>query len=729
MKKIIAFTAALTVLCSMTACSTKRPEESSAESLPQTVTVSQTIYQQKPIEIDAEIAFVSNLSKCGDMYYLFYTDYESAMKLTRLDSSYNVIDTLSFENSGAVCTHDDGGFTMVSMSTDFSYEIDENGELTNYDEYLSSARLEFKLTDYDSTGTLVSETVIDGLEESYDKENSRLNSLYTYGDGYLLFFDTGAAVINKDGTIGELQQFRDHYNIQTAIDTYGKIIVADLSGYHYIEGEKLNIPSEFTPLSSERTICGVSTGFGDFKAFIGLIDGIYGLTPNEELVLVLDYNSSLISQSEIDVFIPCGDGEFMAYNRNKLYVYSRRPDDYRETRQRLDMWQIGRDDDQPTVTEFNKSSDKYFISCSGMRDFTELKNAVLTGEAPDIIFYDNVSYMDDLINLGALADMGQLLDSGNGLSRDGFMPNVIEAIERKGGIYILPQYFNVCVCFTDKSFIGEEYADWSFDEFIDLCNSRPDGMYLAYDLAGFDPFTAVCCANSSSWIDRENAACSFDSPEFIKLINFFKDNKELCPESDAVLNESIGTLKNRHAMLSCSGFSPIALNRLIDDIALCGLKDIDEAALLNYPGGNGKGQIELRNCWSILETSDCKDGAWEFVSYALSSETMNNPFLNSSNKSLFEQMLESRLQKGDEPEMHTISRNDSEIEYIYSLTEEQAQKYRDFVENCTSLRYNDYDIHNILWEEYQRFLNDEISDTECAKRIQNRVSIYLSENS
>ena len=47
--------------------------------------------------------------------------------------------------------------------------------------------------------------------------------------------------------------------------------------------------------------------------------------------------------------------------------------------------------------------------------------------------------------------------------------------------------------------------------------------------------------------------------------------------------------------------------------------------------------------------------------------------------------------------------------------------------NCTELEYNNFDVHGIIWDEYERYRNDEITAEECAEYIQSRVEILLAE--
>lgn len=724
----------------LTGCSSKSSPESSASSA-ETITVGQTIYQETELNFD-DVFIPVELTKCGENYSFLYYNSENIFSLARLDSSFNVTDTIQLENSGAVYVHDDGGFTLLSSDTDFEFKINENGELLNYDEYINTAELNFKLTDFDASGSVIKETEINELDKYYDKECSRLTSILPYDENsYFLFFETGAAIIGKDGSLLDTQDFSDRSGMRALLDSDGKIIVTDRIGYTYIDHDNFDVPQNLNELSGVNTIYSASVGYGEFKAFIECGDGIYGLAENGSLVLVMDYQSSLLKETDIEMFIPCGDGEFLAFGKNKLKHYTRRPDDYVENRQRIDIWSIDRGGSYDFAVEFNKQSDNYIVNVTELVGYDELKNAILTGDAPDVIFLENMSYVKNLSNMGALVDMGELLDSGKGLTREEIMPNVIEALSSQGGIYTLPEYYRISVCAANKDYIGAEFWDWTLDDFYKFYSERPEGMYLTYDLMGKDPFITLCCENLGNWINFEKSECHFDSPEFVKFLEFFGKYPDMCPEYpedsfEEYQLEEAGSLKEKRAMLCLnSGWNSSSIRGIIDNIGMGGLDGLNEATLLNFPDSSGKGQIELADCYSILEGSNCKEGAWEFISYVLGEEYLKRDEFEFtmgmgrfvSNKKAFDEAVESWTQKGDEPKKLTTTIGDTELEYTGSLTEEQAKSLRDFIENCTEIKYTDYSLDNIISEEYDRYIHGEITAQQCAEYIQSRANIYLSE--
>ena len=68
------------------------------------------------------------------------------------------------------------------------------------------------------------------------------------------------------------------------------------------------------------------------------------------------------------------------------------------------------------------------------------------------------------------------------------------------------------------------------------------------------------------------------------------------------------------------------------------------------------------------------------------------------------------------------------VTYDPSVSDEMLDYVRDYISKCTNVKDRNVSLNEILTEEFSTFINGEISAEECAKRMQNRVSIYLSEN-
>ncbi len=69
------------------------------------------------------------------------------------------------------------------------------------------------------------------------------------------------------------------------------------------------------------------------------------------------------------------------------------------------------------------------------------------------------------------------------------------------------------------------------------------------------------------------------------------------------------------------------------------------------------------------------------------------------------------------------------IGFGVNITDEDIAGLKEYVSTCTNLISEDMEISDIVMEEYGAFDSGDISAEDCTKRIQNRVSLMLSEQS
>lgn len=746
MKRIIAFIIAFTALMSCVSCKNEK-KKGTQENSGSTISVSQTAYKEQRVSMPDDFQTMIQLCTANGTYQIFYVNNQQELKLARYGENYEIAETKTiFEKATAsycVDVNDDGSFIVLSSYTDFVFEFDENGVVTNFEDYLENAELTFKITGFDSSMNIISENEVEGLSDCFNKESSMLTGIYSYGENYIVNLFNGLALVSKSG---ELLDFNnDEMNgVRLGKDSNGDILCTFIQGIGYMDNETLTKPSEILIVEEDKTGSfyeGAVNGFGDYKAFMLSQYGIYGFTEANEFVLIVDFGKSYVKTGDISIFASCDDGEFMTYSASsgKMSVYTVLPDDYSSERKTIDVFEIegGASSTIDRSVEFSRMNEEYEVSVKQSVSFDEVKNAILKGEAPDVIIYGDLGTMYRLANMGGLVDLNSYIDSDIGLNREELMPNVLEAYEYKGGVYGLPELFSVQVCFANSDYIGKEYKTLTYEQLYNFYENRPDGMYLSYDVH-YDTaaFSFFCLQSLDSWIDYKNYTCNFDSPDFVKLLEFCRDakQKETAYEGgeEAVkeyTNEMLTALKTKKEMLSFTGCNGI--RGMIGELGQSGL-DYSEATLMKFPGNVESGVIYAQDVYSVVANGDCNEGAWKFISYCLGEEQQSfySSFgSNTLNKKCFENGLANSTQIGDTPKMFESKYNDVEYQYRSDLTPDEVQEYYDFVLSCTKLAYRDSGVDEICYDEYNRFIAGDITAKECAANIQSRMEIMLSEQS
>lgn len=735
MKKLTAFLFAITIIFTSTACAGKK--KSGAKESPASVSVTQTTYGVEEIFLNDlfDVNYIQHIAPYDDGICLFYSSTDGKCKFARTDAEFNIKASAEIsdkETGSSYYVHDDGSFDTVVADTDFEFEYDENHTITNYDKYLAEAEFTFRLLSFDSEGNPAGQCDIEDAGEYYDTEISGLCELVPCGeDKLMLNFGSGLVLFDRSGNVIDIDAGSQYSQCHITSVLDGRILYTQHSSYGYMKSDSVAVPSDLKEnVQLANNFLTPVKGSGDFPVYFNLSDGLYGMTESGEMILVVDYDKSLMTSTS-GYIIPYGDGKFIINgNANKIMVCTRRPDGYVENRTAIDLWMIdcGGTTMHNTATDFCAVNDKYLVNVTESVSFDDVPAAVLSGDGPDLIYNGRSGDMFNLVKMGALADLTPYLDGGTGLSRDEILPNILKAYEYKGGIYTLSEAFCVQLITAKKDFIGDEYRSWSIDDFLEIYDNRPEGMRV------FDQkYISTILCNEDVWIDRENNTCNYDSDEFIRILEICKEEEGSYPEIDYNNPEDIkmkmSIFKDNKAMLGAQSTNLPSLHHLFGYLGSCGLT-LEDTSLLNLPG-NEKGMISMLNNYSIMADSDCPEGAWEFISYVLNEERQEegNFFLQPITKKAFEKSIQEFIDPPGGRKTESSSLNDVEYTFETTASEENVMRYYDFVKNCTTLSYSDRDVDDIFFEEYNRFISDEITAEECARNLQNRIQLYLAETS
>lgn len=749
MKKSLIFTVILAMLAAVSCSDSKKTPDNSqpAEDITE---IRQTVYKEEKIRADLSVDEPVAIKMCDDVCRYFYKSRNAETNilelcLATLDNDFNLIsDVLMPENANLDFTiniNNDGSFDIAYLDSDFEFEYDDFGNVSNNRDFISDGDFRIMLANYDSSGQLTAKNEIIGLNKEYSKRDSRFCGLCPYGEGkMILSYGNGAAIIGMDGSLLDTAYYEMQL-VDLGCDSDGKVIASSHHSFGYMDGETLTLPEKF--MNSDEML-GLESkaieGDSGFKAYFKKQAGIYGLTADDELVFVLDFSASLADS--FSCFDSCGDGVFIVSNSyvNNLIKYTRRPDDFTNERETVDIWYIGGGDGGQRAIDFSKANDKFLGKVApDLKSPQQLTEAVLTGNAPDVVEIHDSDTLNKLVNLGTAADMRELMNEYGGFSFDDLMPNVVQAFDMDGKIYALPYEFAVEEIIASSDYIGKENVNWTYDDLYKFFDERPDDMVLFNDWSS-SPIDRLCIMNIEAWIDTEKNMCSFDSPEFIKLLEFCKENNdshlptpEWTEEGWLIYHKQQYKSMPDHKTMLGGSKSNFGLTDYLMDIGCMGL-DFDSASIMNLPNSGGIGKMVAQHSIVVMENSDCKEGAWAYVTYMLTdyqfdlSEELDR-CLNFTNKAAFEKSFSRGIYTERKPRMSSMHYNNSgySVEYPIQVTEKQAAEYREFLMNCTKLKYDNFNVEQIIYEEFESYMNDEITVEQCAEHIQNRAELVISE--
>ncbi|MDE6036016.1 MAG: extracellular solute-binding protein, partial [Ruminococcus sp.] len=664
-------------------------------------------------------------------------------------------------DTACCCTKSDGKIIMLCLYAD--YDGDKSKDL---DGFFKNAVVSPEMRTYSPDGELLETQKIDGFH-SYEDFNY-IDAFYQYGENYVISFNGGYALISADGEI--LDMPNEKKPLVFATDTDGKTYVFDGQKYAVTDGKKLSVDNNAKEYGEYINRTGTAfNGAGSFKLFVILNEGIFGIAPNDELVQIMSFSESNVSPSGISFACYAGDGKFIISGDDKnladgtfIDLLTVRPDDYVENKTDLMLGCIESSFNAPEIAMmYSKQSDNYNVEIRKYEDTDNLRLDVLSGDAPDLFAYGGNSFMYRYVNMGAFANLYDYMDNKDGIKRDDILENVLQAFEYKGGLYGIPAGFILSdLLIANSDVISRDYSFWNYDEFFSIAENMPEGMCLSPRAEWFAArdgvFGELCVNGYGNWIDYDNYTCDFNNEEFIHLLNFCNTVEINEPFNQEEMDKL--SYEEKHIMYTEDDISVMnkksLFGRYADSIGDCGdfvytarqngLYLNNNYTYLIKPSDDRTGSISTANdmCFSILSGTDCPDGAWDFMNYVLSPNFQNNymqlKWCFTTNKKSYERKVNNALDElRTEVHVSTDPMNTDEeqpetegITWINKpITDEDAEYMYDFISHFNKLSDSDSDAQDIIWEECNKFMNGEISAEECAERIQNRVSLYLSEQS
>ncbi|MCR4889907.1 MAG: extracellular solute-binding protein [Ruminococcus sp.] len=657
------------------------------------------------------------------------TDKSRIFKRSELpfpDKLNTITDILYEEKSGKVCIigQDESGETLCCF-TDSSFSMYRYADLgirsenecsaayllsdgklyalltqTNYaDDDIANAEYTYKLNIYDDSFSLLSFVNIENTDE-YDL--GQASGLYMAKDsGLVAEIGSQYVTIAPDGRITSAVQREknDELGITELID--------DTEKYSYY--------------------------YNDNTAF-------YGVKSDKSREKLVDFANSGLNQ--VRSIAPLADDEFVCTIGGKLYRLSERDNaELADVKEITLAVALNIDSIQPMIADFNSGSNLYRVNVKNYSDGHEhtiegfesaahdLEMDIISGNAPDMVWLDT-NETEKLASKGAFTNLYELMESDTRFTRDAFLPNYLEAAETNGHLYSITPTFMIRTMAAKSKFVDKE--NWTFDEFKAVYESRPDGMELFETANNRNAVFDRLSNSGADFIDLTTHTCSFDSQEFIDMLEFAGQ----FPGVDEYAWEQC-SCRNDTALLSDMYFSSFRdIN--VQKQSVFG----EDMTFVGAPSADGKGSVMLpSNQFAIMATSDNKEGAWEFIKLFLADECYNGnpngiPVTENGLKKVMEAALEppfyydelngNKKVYMDETGMDSYS---NEQIKITSMTDDEQKRYEQFVRSVRRISSGNTElaISSIISEETEYYFAGEHSAKQCAEMIQNRVSILLSE--
>lgn len=346
---------------------------------------------------------------------------------------------------------------------------------------------------------------------------------------------------------------------------------------------------------------------------------------------------------------------------------------------------------------FNLTNEEYIakLQVYSHEEAERVTAEISAGNPPDIVYLgsstdrENV-FADIVLKSTLFEDLLPYLDSDPELSREDFLPSVLDSMTENGHLYGVVPGFMLHTVIGPKA-LADSLSDWTVDTLFELNDSQPDdhalfGIYSRDMLLEEFSFFA-----DTMYVDRQNQSCSFDDGGFARLL-------ELCTEV------------KYYDYSGSYGYSLYIGTAHASSFRLCREAFGGEYAYMGYPGGESF--FSGLGAFSIMASSENKDAAWQFIRLLLMPQIQENEitlFCNPVMESSFDAVLEGYI----ENENMDFTRQDAEwLKNIVLNTDKMAQGGA---------------VKDIIFEEAEKFFAGDKTADEAAASIQSRASIYISE--
>ncbi len=481
--------------------------------------------------------------------------------------------------------------------------------------------------------------------------------------------------------------------------------------------------------------------------------GVFGYNIGEEdKTQLMSYLDSDCGFYNIYNMVPLSESEFLAmYNtfdggEQVLARFTKVPPQEVIEKQVITLATTGNDYEiTKAVLKFNKENEQYRISVQDysslygsdedyMAGMNRLNTDIVSGKVPDIILLDSSMPVDSYISKGLFEDLMPYIEKDEQMSPEDFMPNVIEAFSVDGKLYRLVPRYSIQTMVAKTADVGAENG-WTVSEALEIWKEKPEGTEFVSSITRDNMMWECLAMSSGHFIDPDNGKCSFNSEEFIQMLEFFAlfpeeidvdafdddywVNYESMWREGKVLTSitSIGDFRNYNYMEK---------GTFGEDITIVG-----------FPSGDRNGSAIVANReFAMSAKSRHKDGVWEFLRTFLLGEYQGN-----LNEWGFPLSIE-HLDKMGEEAMKRPSYEDEEgnlVEYdetyyigdvemlLSPMNAEEVEAFKKQLYSFDRIYKSDEELVNIIKEEAEAYFSGQKTAKDVANVIQSRAQIYVNE--
>lgn len=725
-------------------------------------TVKEYVYKPEDIKldgIDLSKGAVNALELIGDRIYLGYViDKEKAQVISFKPDGSDVqsydISLGIGENIPYFCFLEDGSCYIYRTK---DRDIKE-GEENKVRSIRLDPHLDMSIEQIDNKGNVVNS--INCNEKSKLKDELFVYSLVLTDDGELIT-STNEGVLEVSFDSGFKTVLDSKINgTETVLKLYkgsdGQIYATDFGSSSFVKKLDIKKGKLSENVAALTSIIEYGTGFfggNGYDVFCSTPDSFYGYdAQKDEVIKIADYNDSSIELDlGITTAIGFSDTEIIAAIPGFDYTYSlvrlsKVPADQVKDKKIITLAGAGIDwRARQEAVKFNRESEDYQIKIidytngdlsDSAKDeaYQKLDMDIMSGKIPDIMFFDERQDYEKYLRKGMFYDYKPLFEKDEDFKNIKILPSLLDAMTENDKMYTLITDFYIGTGFANQKY-SKDSNTLNFKDCDDILSAAD----LKYDTA-FGPIDNMgvlengIIYSGDKFIDLDEKKCSFDSEDFIKLLEF-------AGKFPAKVDD--GKFGDDPYALYRSGKSVFQFDKLYGFSHYRDLKQAiigEEISFIGYPNDEGKNESVIipGDRYAISAQSSNVEAAWDFIKRFWSVEYIQKrqfeygfPVTEEGLEYAANNSMDYPYRRlyggGKEYYQDIYPVGDEEIK-LEPLTQEEVNKVSDFIHSVDKVSSYNEEIQKIITEEAPAYFSGQKSAEEVAGIIQNRASIYVNES-
>ena len=420
------------------------------------------------------------------------------------------------------------------------------------------------------------------------------------------------------------------------------------------------------------------------------------------------------------------------------------------------------------MAEFNSSHRDIQIHLTdyaetwGSESADALARDLLTGTIkPDILLgnpgteYVGTVVERTIVEHGMFRDLTPYLAVDPEVNFDTVLAAAIRSCTADEAVWGIPTAFRTVTLIAPDSLLGPfaGSSGWTVTDLLDCIDALPDGVTPSLGINRRSALDVLLGDNGlASFMDRETGTCSFDGPDFLRLLRFIstlpKDHEDALKMSPAyaaywdaaMRSDNSGMIEPYHT--GKVFLRMIQISRLSDYTGLEMQFGTKDATLIGYPTATpeipGSGiEVIPELPMIILNTCGHPDEAWTFLKAILGGNQQHlNPYIPSLKAS-----FEAKERNSIGSQVHYFyngfiysgsnlpSQYAKQPHITVSIKKEDLDAFRTLLDNAGApyIGAVPLEIREIVEEEISAMTAGVSMAEQCVLKIQSRISIWLSE--